>query len=230
MGNCIIYDAFSMTSMMTGGEALTFERHLTAIESNVSLSTSLIDSMWQDVFVCPTTEEIRDMRLYEIYDLVRYVLIPHIYSVTGSVVSPSRRFWNLLHSKIGEFEAAYTNSGRFFEAIQILANAPGGKKIANDLANEKVKNEFRRLLPPTFLREDDYLTYRRDPGGDKGPVEQNLILPSWVRNRLAHPENRYESAYPSHYDIQRATALVYAVSLALRMKRTECLGAYDVNC
>ena len=219
LDNCITYDAFSLTEVMLGKDMQAFSRHLDVIERS-ALTNRYIDQIWSEVFVSPTTEDLLSMRLYEYYDLVRNVLIPHIHAVTLPSLSRRRRYsWDLMRMDLDSIDNRYPNAGQFLEAVQILTGTPEGKDIVADLHKEEVKKRFRDLLPPTFLHDDDYVTYLRDGPRREEPVEESLILPSWVRNRLAHPENRFEKGYPTRSDIQRATGLVYAVSLALRYKK-----------
>ena len=219
LDNCITYDVFVLTDVMTARDMRAFAKHKTTIEKEPSLKTCHIDAMWPDVFVSPTIEDVGEMYLYEFYSLIRNVLIPHIYSVL--VLCGARRLHNRLdifRRVLGNFDVGYANAGQFLDAVQILARTPGGKKIVSDLSKERATFAFEALLPSTFLREDDYIAYQRDFPKRTEPVHETLLLPSWVRNRLAHPENQYEREYPSRHDIERATGLVYAISLALRYK------------
>ena len=220
LDNCITYNAFSLIDVMLGKDMQIFSKHLDVIERS-ALTTRHIDHMWPDVFVSPTTEDLLGMRLYDYYGLVRTVLIPHIYSVTLPGLSRRLRYnWDLMRKDLSSIDGKYPNAGQFLEAIQTLSETPGGEYIVSDLHKENVKNKFNDLLPCTFLKNDDYVTYLRDIPSRKKPVEENLLLPSWVRNRLAHPENRFERKYPTRSDIERATGLIYAVSLALRYKKS----------
>ena len=221
LGNCTTYDVFSLTDVMTGRDMKAFEKHKNTIEGEASLTKCHVETMWPDVFISPTTDDLWDMRPYEIYSLIRNVLIPHIYSVL--VLRGGRRLHNRLDIfrralTLGDFDIEYANGGQFLVAVQTLARTPGGEKIASDLSKAGARCAFEDLLPSAFLDKDDYVEYQKDIPQRSEPVHENLLLPSWVRNRLAHPENRFEREYPSRYDIERATGLVYAVSLALRYK------------
>ena len=221
LGNCETYDVFALTDAMTAGDKRAFERHKTTIEIEPSLKMCHIEAMWQDVFVSPTTEDVKAMYPYEYYGLIRSVLIPHIYSALvpwGTLQLNNRMDIFRRALTLGDFDIEYANGGQFLVAVQTLARTPGGERIASDLSKAGARCAFEDLLPSAFLDKDDYVEYQKDIPKRSEPVHENLLLPSWVRNRLAHPENRFEREYPSRYDIERATGLIYALSLALRYK------------
>ena len=54
----------------------------------------------------------------------------------------------------------------------------------------------------------DYRNYIPDIG--KSPQPKEMLLPVWIRHRLAHPENKYEQGFPTESDYRRAFAILGA--------------------
>ena len=217
LGEYLTYDAFSIFESMTGGDAAIYSKHVETINSSTELKLHQIRPMWEDVFVAPAFDDILDPRYYKIRRLIYSIMIPHIHTVLLPL--GGRRLANrmdIFARALGDFDIGYANAGQFWMAVQELSRAPcGGQGIVRKLAGKGAREEFERLLPQGFLSEDDYILYRADRSTSSGSCEEKLILPSWVRNRLAHPENCYVKEFPSRHDIKRATGMVYAASLAL---------------
>ena len=161
LGNYTTYDVFSLTDVMTREDLLTFEKHKNTFECEASLKLCHVKTMWPDVFIAPTIEELLGMRVYEIHRLIRNVLIPHIYSFLVPW-GAKRRLNNRLDIfrralTLGDFDIEYANGGQFLVAVQTLARTPGGERIASDLSKAGARCAFEDLLPSAFLDKDDYV-------------------------------------------------------------------------
>ncbi len=212
---CTTYDAFSLPKGMTVGDLLTYSKHLRVIEDSDGMRIEHLLSNWDDVFVAPAAAQMLDMDGYYVNILVSSIVIHHIYTI----VLMSGRFTisdliDLALRELGTFEFGSAKAGRFLVAVGLLSRTSSqGARIVKQLANESVTESFEKLLPRETFEDADYLDYQPDRPGSKA---QKLILPSWVRNRIAHPENRHERKFPSDGQIRRATGMIYAASLALR--------------
>ena len=68
--------------------------------------------------------------------------------------------------------------------------------------------EFARKDGFEFNKDTDYKEYTPDIG--KSPQSAGVLLPVWVRHRLAHPENESEVDFPTESDYRRAFAILGA--------------------
>ena len=90
--------------------------------------------------------------------------------------------------------------------------------LAQGLSRLKRK-EWRKLEEfagkDGFQFEDtDYREYTR------GGKPYNLLLPVWIRHRLAHPENKVEKDFPTESDYRRAFAILAAAIAGMAYSAT----------
>ena len=216
-GGITTYDAFSPGGeyRMPGGKLHMgdirrirgHKQHLTPLDFDY-----LLETVWDDVFVQPNLQEALDMDLWKGYRLMERVVIPHVnvfaYRYLGTSI-PSLFFRE---------GAEFVSAGEFLRSVRALSMVKGGTDVIGQLTKNDTEEHFSGLLNGKIEFVDgDFKVYKKDTGRPK-PQNQKLFLPGLVRNRLSHPENRFEPLFPDADDYDRATYLLSAIILALQYK------------
>ncbi len=217
-GGMTTYNAFDL-----GGRVLMkdiarigqHKRHMKPLDFDY-----LMEHIWDDVFVEPSSTVALDMDLYDGYTLLDCVVIPHI-NVCG-YEWPSISFIQSISGMLRR-DSVFIPAEDFLHSMRVLSMVKGGADVITKLIKDNSQEYFLTLLNDKIeFVDDDFRTYNKD-SGKKSPGVQTLFLPGWVRNRLSHPENRFERSFPDVEEYARATYLLSAITLKLLYQRQEPL-------
>lgn len=209
-GGIKTYDAFDRGGKIRPKDKNRIKQHIKHLGD---LSWDYLhENVWDDIFVEPSSAEFQNMDCYEIQRLIDLVVIPHIhvFSYRGAGIHRLQRTMPT--------DSVFVPADEFLHCVRALPMVNSGADVLQKLIEDNNRDYFEALLKNRVtLDEDDFKAYKRQLRSGKCKQE-TLFLVGWIKNRLSHPENRFECLFPDVGDYSRSTYLISAMILVLHYK------------